>query len=120
MWDGHLPSMFHMHAVVALGKMKRHLSDVMKTAHGLFPKAFLQESLSSAPGRSRVHLISTVDGVQLVAMATSNVGVKLCFFCAVGDGDMANGSPFIQRWADESGNIATRAIPRSHVFSTYF
>jgi hypothetical protein len=38
----------------------------------------------------------------------------------VGDGDMADGNPFIQRWADESGNIATRTILRSHAVSTYF
>jgi hypothetical protein len=30
-----------MHAAVALGKMKRHFTGVVKTSHDLFPKAFL-------------------------------------------------------------------------------
>jgi hypothetical protein len=34
-----------MHVVVTLGKMKSHFTGVMKTPRGLFPKAFLQESL---------------------------------------------------------------------------
>jgi hypothetical protein len=32
--------MLHMHAAVVLGKMKRHFTGVVKTANGLFPKAF--------------------------------------------------------------------------------
>jgi hypothetical protein len=53
MWDRHLPSIFHMQAVVALtGKMKRHFTEVVKTSHGLFSKSFLQESMSTAPARS--------------------------------------------------------------------
>jgi uncharacterized protein VirK/YbjX len=34
-----------MHAAVALGKMKRHFTRVVKTSHGLFPKDLLQESM---------------------------------------------------------------------------
>jgi hypothetical protein len=30
-----------MHADVALGKMKRHFTGVVKTSHGLFSKDFL-------------------------------------------------------------------------------
>jgi hypothetical protein len=107
-----------MHAAVAHGTMKRHFTIVVNTAHGLFPNPFLQYSLSSAPARSRVHPISTVDCVQLVAIDKYNRREALFFIFIVCDGDMADGSPFIQRWADESGNIATRAIPRSHVVST--
>jgi hypothetical protein len=40
-WDRHLPSLFHMQAAVALGKMKRHGTGVVKTSHGLFPKDFI-------------------------------------------------------------------------------
>jgi hypothetical protein len=113
--------MFHGHAVVALGKMKRHYTGVVNTAHGLFPKAFFQESLSSAHARRRVQRISTVDGVQLVANGYKYCRRNILFFIpTVGDGDMADGSPFIQRWAGESGHITTRAIFRSHVVSTYF
>jgi hypothetical protein len=41
MWDRPLPSIFHMQAAMALGKMKLHFTGVVKTLHGLFPKAFL-------------------------------------------------------------------------------
>jgi hypothetical protein len=114
--------MFLMHAAVALGKMKRHFTGVVNTAHGLFRTAFLQESLSSAPARIRDYLISTVDFVQLVATCYkySRRSKVLFLISTVGDGDMTDGSPFIQRWANERGNIATRAILRSHVVSTYF
>jgi hypothetical protein len=47
-WDRHLPSLFHMHAVVALGKMKRHFTGVVKTSHSLSPKAFISESMPSS------------------------------------------------------------------------
>jgi hypothetical protein len=60
-----------------------------------------------------------VDFVQLVANGYKYHRRKVMFFIStVGDGDMADGSPSIQRWPDESGNIATRVVLRSHVVST--
>jgi hypothetical protein len=38
----------------------------------------------------------------------------------VGAGGMANGDPYIQRWADDNGNFVTRAISRPHVVAYYF
>jgi hypothetical protein len=110
--------MFHMHAAVALGKRKRHVTGVANTAHGLFPKPFLQESLSSALAWSRFHFISMVDCIQLVADDNYGRREVMFFISTVCDGDMADGIPFIQRCPDESGNIDTRAILRSHVVST--
>jgi hypothetical protein len=52
-----------MQAVVALGMMKRHFTGVVKTLHDLFPKAFLEESLSTAHAGSRVHLNIIAKGV---------------------------------------------------------
>jgi hypothetical protein len=63
----------------SLGKMKRHFTGVVKTAHGLFPKAFLQESLSSALAGSRAHIISTMDGVQLVATCKNSNNYLLVY-----------------------------------------
>jgi hypothetical protein len=89
--------MFHMHAVVALGKMDRHFTGVVKTARGLVPKAILQKSVSPAHARRRIHLISTVGGVRLVATSYKYSRRKIPFFIStVGVGDMADGSPFIQ------------------------
>jgi hypothetical protein len=110
-----------MQAAVALGKMKRHFTGVVKTSHGLFPKAFLQKSLSTALARSKVHLRTTVEGVQLVATCyLYNRRKVLCFISTVGAGGVADGNPYIQRWADDNGNIVTRAISRPHVVSNYF
>jgi hypothetical protein len=33
---------------------------------------------------------------------------------------MADGNPYIQLWADDNGNIVTRAIFRPHGVSNYF
>ena len=110
-----------MQAAVALSKMKRHFTGVVKTSHALFPKAFLQESLSTAPAGSRVHLSTTVEGVQLVATGYKYNRRKVLFFIStVGAGGMADGNPYIQRRADDNGNIVTRAISRPHVVSNYF
>jgi hypothetical protein len=76
--------------------MKLHFTGVVNTTHGLFQKAFLQESLFSAHARSRAHLISTVDCVQLVSTRYKYSRRKVLFFIStVGDGDMADGNPFI-------------------------
>eukprot|EP00873_Tetraselmis_striata_P011765 jgi/Tetstr1/432029/TSEL_021502.t2 len=47
---------------VKVGKMGRHfIGVVVKTGHGLFPKAFLKSNLTSAPAGSRVALSAKVD-----------------------------------------------------------
>jgi hypothetical protein len=102
-----------MHATVALGKMKRHFTGVVKTSHGLFPKAFLQESMYTARARSRIHLSNIVEGVQVVATCYKYNRRKVSLFIfTVGAGGMADGNPYIQRRADDNGNIVTRAISR--------
>jgi hypothetical protein len=46
---------------------------------------------------------------------------KVLFFISVADaGGMPDGNPYIQRWADDNGNIVTRAVSRPHVISNYF
>jgi hypothetical protein len=98
-----------MQTVVALGKMTRHFTRVVKTSHGLFPKAFLHESLSTTPAGSNVHLNTTMEGDQLVATRYKyNRRKDLFFISNVGAGGMADGTPYIQRWADDNGNIVTR------------
>jgi hypothetical protein len=102
---------------VALGKMKRHFTGAMKSSHALFPRAFVQEFMSKAPAGSIVHLSTNVEGVQLVATCYKYNRRKVLFLIStVGAGGMADGNPYIQRWADD---IVTRAISRSHVVSNY-
>jgi hypothetical protein len=101
--------------------MKRHFTGVVKTSHGLSPKAFLQESLSTAPAWIGVHLNTIVEGVQLVATGYKYNRHKVLFLIStVGAGCMADGNLYTQRWADDNGNIGSRAFSRPHVVSNYF
>jgi hypothetical protein len=52
-----------------------------------------------------------VEGVQLVAKGYKYNRRKVLFFIStLGAGGMADGNPYIQRWADDNDNIVTRAI----------
>jgi hypothetical protein len=62
-----------------------------------------------------------VEGVQLGATCYKYNRRKVLFFISTfGAGGMADGNPYIQRWADDNGNIVTRDISRPHVVSNYF
>jgi hypothetical protein len=95
MWDMHLPLLFHMHAVVALVKMKGHFIGVVKTSHALFLKALFQESMCTAHAWSIVHLITNVEDVQLVATCYKYNRSKVLFFSTVGARGMADSNPYI-------------------------
>jgi hypothetical protein len=61
-----------------------------------------------------------VEGVQLVATCYKYNRRKVLFFISGdGAGGMADGNPYIKRWADDNGNIVIRAISRPHVVSNY-
>eukprot|EP00873_Tetraselmis_striata_P015222 jgi/Tetstr1/435486/TSEL_024391.t1 len=108
-------------AAVQVGKMGRHFIGVVKTGHGLFPKAFLKSQLTSAPAGSRVALSAIVDGVDLMAVGYKYNMRKVLFLVATaGASPLEDGNPYIQRWADDFGNTVTRSIPRPYVLSNYF
>jgi len=108
-------------AAVQVGKMGRHFIGVVKTGHGLFPKAFLKSHLTSAPAGSRVALSAIVDGVDLMAVGYKYNMRKVLFLVATaGASPLEDGNPYIQRWADDFGNTVTRSIPRPYVLSNYF
>jgi hypothetical protein len=93
--------------------MKRHFTGVLKTSHVFFPKDFVQKFLSTALARSIVHLSTTGEAVQLmVTCYKCNPRKGLVFISTVGAGGMTDGNPYIQRWADDNGNIVTRATSR--------
>jgi hypothetical protein len=50
----------------------------------------------------------------------STIGAFFFLISTIGVGGVADGNPYIQRWADDNGNIVTRAISRPHVVSNYF
>lgn len=87
------------HAAVKIGKMSRNFIGVMKTAHGLFPKAFLKSHLTLEPAGSGAALSATVDGVDLVTVVYKYNMRKGLFFVATtaGAGALDNGNPYIER-----------------------
>eukprot|EP00873_Tetraselmis_striata_P006595 jgi/Tetstr1/426859/TSEL_017073.t1 len=106
----------------SVAKQGRHFVGCLKTAHSLFPKAFLQSSLQSAPAGSMVIMSATVDEVDLLALGYKYNSRKVLFFVATaGAGDLADGVPYVQRWADDYySNTVTKSIPRHGMLSTYF
>jgi len=71
---------------------------------------------------SKLVLTTNLEGVDLVAMGYKYNKRKVIHFIATAgaantfDGD----DPYMQRWADEYGNICVRAIPRPALASAYF
>ena len=93
----------------------------IKTAHAGFPKKFLEDNLKDKCAGSQLILFNEVDGVELLAIGYKYNKRKVLFFVAtVGSGATTEGTPYIQRWADEHGNVLTRNIPRPAIVSTYF
>ena len=93
----------------------------VKTAHAHFPKTYLEKALSPHPAGSRCTLLATVEGVELVAIGYKYNKRKVLLFVATkGAALTLDGEPYIQRWADEHGNVLSRPIPRPAVLSGYF
>ena len=93
---------------------------VIKQSHKLYPKEFLQEKLGPMPAGSRLIMTSNVLGQDLVSIGYKYNRKKVLFFVATpGAGDIEDGQPYVQRWADEYNNIMTRDIPRPAVLSKY-
>ena len=62
-----------------------------------------------------------VDSVDLVAIGYKYNRRKVLFFIATsGVADILNGDSYVQRWADDHGNLCTRNVPRPTLISRYF
>ena len=75
------------------------------------------------PAGSRLILTANVLGRDLIAIGYKyNRKKKVLFFVRTpGAGSVdENGERYVQRWADDHGNIITRDIPRLAVLSKYF
>ena len=94
----------------------------VKTAHAHFcPKTYLEKALTPHPAGSRCTLLAPVDGVELAASGYKYNKRKVLLFVATkGAALTLDGEPYIQRWADEHGNVLSRPIPRPAVLSGYF
>eukprot|EP00873_Tetraselmis_striata_P016559 jgi/Tetstr1/436823/TSEL_025601.t1 len=97
--------------------MGRHFIGVVKTCHGLFPKAFLKSHLTSAPAGSRVALSAIVNGVDLMAVGYKYNMRKVLFFVATAGatvhlGNGAN-SAFRAPWAPGAMPLSQRHVSPS-------
>mmetsp|Transcript_30790 Transcript_30790/g.87072 ORF Transcript_30790/g.87072 Transcript_30790/m.87072 type:complete len:291 (-) Transcript_30790:11-883(-) len=93
----------------------------VKTSHANYPKAYMEKVLQPLPAGSRLVMKSTVDGVDLMAIGYKyNRRKVLSFVATLGAGVTTDGEPYIQKWADNHGNVLTRPVPRPSIISTYF
>ena len=108
-------------AAVALGKRKMHFIGAVKTAHGGFPKQYIEGLLQPMPSGVCIVLESEVDGVQLQAIGYKyNRKKVLCFVCTKGAGATEPGEPYIATYSDRFGNLCSREVSRPGVISRYF
>jgi hypothetical protein len=94
---------------------------VIKTAHAYNPKDYIQHLLGPLPAGSRIVFRSDDEGEDLYAIGYKYNHKKVLFFvCTAGVADLDDGVPYMQRWADDNGNLCTRDVPRHGVISHYF
>ncbi len=110
-----------MQAVVLISKQGSKFIGVIKTSHSLFPKDYLQLVLGPLPAGSRLALINIVDGEDIFAIGYKyNRGEVLFFVTNSRVADFHDGEPYLQRWADDHGNLCSRAVHRPAILSRYF
>ena len=108
--------------VVALAEMGILCIAHIKQAHALFPKDWLKENLSDAPGGSTMALETTINGRVFLAIGYKYSSKKTLFFVAPAEaGGLSAGLPYMSRFANDShGNQAARPVPRPLTVSRYF
>jgi hypothetical protein len=94
----------------------------IKQNHGLYPKAFIEETLKEAPGG--VHIVlegKTQCEVPLIAIGYRYSRKTILFFLLTkGAGSTIDGDPYEMKFTDSYGNIVTRFVDRPDVISTFF
>jgi len=98
---------------------KTWFTGVIKTAHADFPKAFLTERLKGKGAGAHYYLTAEIAGVTYYAIGYRYTQ-KRNVYLITNRGDLMNGKPYLQRWADEFSNVCSRAIPRFTLISEYF
>ncbi len=77
--------------------------------------------MKDAPGGKWLTMKTTVDSVDILAIAYKYNSKKTLFFCAPeGAGATIDGEPYITNWPDEHGNVQCRNVLRSVLCSRYF
>ena len=93
----------------------------IKNAHSLFPKKELEDAMKDAPGGKWLTMKTTVEGIDILAIAYKYNSKKTLFFCAPeGAGATIDGEPYVTRWPDQHGNLQSRNVLRLVLCSRYF
>ena len=100
-----------------------HFTGVIKTAHGRYPKQWLDDFLEPHPGGTSIVLTAQVNSVSPIAIGYKyNRKKAICFVATHGAGSTSNDPkrPYKARFRDGHGNAAQRDVPRPALVSTYF
>ena len=77
--------------------------------------------MKDVPGGKWLTMKTTVDGIDILAIAYKYNSKKILFFCAPeGAGATIDGEPYITKWPDEQGNVQCRNVLRLVLCSRYF
>jgi hypothetical protein len=86
-----------------------------------FPKEPLEEMMRGMPGGSHLELETTVEGVELIAVAYNFSTKKTLFHIATkGAGPTVDGEPYYSKYIDQLRNVHVRPVPRPALLSRYF
>jgi hypothetical protein len=95
---------------------------VVKTAHGRYPKLFLEQKMKNWPAGS--HLVlegTTLTGVRLLAIGYKyNKRKVLCFIATATAGHTEQGEPYKAKWIGDNGEKFMKTVPRPDVIARYF
>ena len=104
-----------------LSKKDINFIGVIKPANALYPKDNIHQLMGPLPTGCRFVLRADVEGEDLYTVGYKYNRKKFLFFvCTVGVADVNDGVPYMQRLADENGNLCTRDVPLHSVISRYF
>ena len=100
-----------------------HFIGVVKTYHGQFPKAFIEEKLRGKSAGARIVLEASVDGVPLIAVGWKyKRSSTLCYVATKGAASTADdpGNPYQMAIKDVEGDRIVRSVPRSEIVGKYY
>ena len=95
---------------------------VVKTAHALYPKYFITEALTGAPGGAHIVLTAkdVKTGVDMVAVGYKYSAKTILHFIATADAaDTRSGKAYTMKYSNENGNVCYHYVPRPRMVERY-
>jgi hypothetical protein len=103
-------------------KFKSKFVGVVKTAHGRFPRHFLENKMKTWPAGSHLVLEGTTStGVKLLSIGYKyNKKKVLCFICTADAGHTEPGQPYRAKWIGDNGEKFSKNVSRPDIIARYF